>query len=242
MSTLHTFDYAHDGVALKGQLALPAGAGPHPAILVMHDARGLGDQPRNSARKLTQMGYAALAADMFGDGAYFPNPRAHGGEVVTRVMMNPALVRSRIIASFDSLKALPQVDSERIGTIGYCFGGHCVLELARSGADARAVVSFHGTLKTIAPAKPGYVKAKMLVLTGARDPYAPPEDVEALHKEMAAAGADCHVTSYSQAMHAFTDPTAETMIGVPGLKYDPLIDKLSWAQATAFLEALLKDA
>ena len=117
--------------------------------------------------------------------------------------------------------------------------GQCVLELARSGAAVQAVVSFHGLLTTQRPARSGEVKAKILALTGARDPYAPLEHVQAFQSELTAARADWQVTLYGEGWHAFTDPDVSKRTDTPGVGYDPLLDRLSWAQATAFLEATL---
>lgn len=237
MGGLGAFDYAHEGLALRGELATPAGPGPHPAVLVMHDAHGLGAVVRERAVRLADAGYVALATDMYGGGRLFTTAEDAGAPFL-ELQENPALLRGRALAGLAAMAALPQVDAARIGAIGFCFGGQCVLELARSGAEVRAVVSFHGLLKTRLPAQPGAVKAKLLVLTGAKDPYAPLEDVAGLQAEMIAAGADWQVTTYGEAWHAFTDPLAETK-GVPGVRYDPLVDKLSWTQATAFLEAVV---
>lgn len=237
MAGLNTFEYAHEGVALMGELATPPGPGPHPGVLVMHDAHGLGAVVRERAERLAQAGYVALAADMYGGGRLFTKSE-EAGPPFMELQENPALLRGRILAGLAALKSLPQVDGARIAAIGFCFGGQCVLELARCGAEVKGVVSFHGLLKTRLPAQPGAVKAKVLVLTGANDPYAPLEDVSGFQDEMMAAGADWQVTTYGEAWHAFTDPLAETK-GVPGLRYDPFVDKLSWAQTTAFLEAVL---
>ena len=239
MSDLHSIEYGHDGVALRGELATPTGPGPHPAVLVMHDARGLGALVRRRARDLAAAGYVALATDMYGGGKRFENA-LEAGELFAALQKEPERLRDRVLASFEALKVQPQVDGRRIGAIGFCFGGQCVLELARSGADAAAVVSFHGLLTTRFPAKRGAVKAKVLALTGAHDPYAPLEDVEAFRKEMAAAGADWHLTIYGEGWHAFTDPSAAEMTNVPGVRHDPLLETLSWVQATAFLDALVR--
>jgi dienelactone hydrolase len=126
------------------------------------------------------------------------------------------------------------VDAGRIGAIGYCFGGRCVLELARSGAPVRAVVSFHGVLSTRQPAEPGAVRPTVAVYTGALDPYAPPDHVRAFDDEMRAAGADHHLTVFANGYHAFTDPTPPTDVG-PGLRHDPLLAALSWTGATTLL-------
>jgi dienelactone hydrolase len=239
MSGLRTIDYAHEGHALEGLLAAPAGAGPHPAVMVMHDARGRGEQVRRRAALLAEQGYIALATDMYGGGADFENAR-EGGDLMLALHDEPERLRGRVLAGLEALKAQPGVDPDRIGAIGFCFGGQCVLELARSGADVKSVVSFHGLLTTALPAKPGEVKAKVLVLTGALDPYAPLEHVDGFQKEMGAAGAEWQVTVYSHGWHAFTDPNAAKMTNIPGVLYDPLLDKLSWASALAILDATLR--
>jgi dienelactone hydrolase len=239
MSELRTIDYSHGDVALRGLLATPEGPGPHPAVMVMNDARGQGEQVRIRARRLAEQGYVALATDMYGGGANFTDAQ-EGGALMLALHTQPELLRARVLAGFETLKAQPEADAGRIGAIGFCFGGQCVLELARSGADVKSVVSFHGLLTSELPAKPGAVKAKVLVLTGALDPYAPLEHVDGFRDEMGAAGADWQVTVYSRAYHAFTDPNAGEMTNIPGVRYDPFIDKLSWASALAMLDATLR--
>jgi dienelactone hydrolase len=152
----------------------------------------------------------------------------------------PERLRGRALAGLEALKARPEVDGARIGAIGFCFGGQCVLEVARSGADVKSVVSFHGLLTTDLPAKPGAVKAKVLVLTGARDPWAPWEHVERLREELVAAGADWQITLYGEGYHAFTDSHAAELADIPGLRYDSLLDKLSWNSALAMLDSTLR--
>ena len=239
MSQPTPYEYTHDGVRLVGQLSLPKGPGPHPAVLVMHNAHGLGPHTRERTALMAEAGYVALATDMYGDGAYLTEQAdlAHhfGG-----LQGEPAKLRNRVLAGFEALSALPQVDRSRIGAIGYCFGGQCVLELARSGADAKAVVSFHGLLTTALPARPGEVKAKVLVLTGAKDPWAPPQHVEGFKAEMTAARADWQLTVYGEGYHAFTDPHGAEIAGREGIVYDPLLEKLSWAQMMAFLDATVR--
>lgn len=237
MGELRAFDYEHDGVVLKGELALPGGPGPHPGVLVMHDAHGLNDLVRRRALALAELGYAALATDMYGGGKLFTG-QTEVGPVFQALQDDPQRLRGRVLAAFEALRARPEVNAARMGAIGFCFGGQCVLELARSGADARAVVSFHGLLHTAQPARPGAVKAKVLVLTGARDPYAPAAAVAALQNELTEAGADWQLTVYGEGWHAFTDPNPKKA-EVPGVRYDPLLERVSWAQATAFLEATL---
>jgi dienelactone hydrolase len=238
MSDLQSIEYEHAGVALRGELAVPAGPGPHPGLLVMHDARGIGPLVRRRCQELAAAGYVAFGTDMYGGGRRFQNAR-DAGDTFRILQENPQLLRDRVLAGFEVLKAQKTTNVKRIGALGFCFGGQCVLELARSGADVKAVISFHGLLRTQLPAKPGAVKAKVLALTGMLDPYAPAEDVQAFQKEMGEAGVDWHLTIYGQGWHAFTDPDAVEMSNVPGVKYDSLLEKLSWDQATAFIGALV---
>src|SRR5690606_26666587 len=128
---------------LHGELALPAGSGPHPGVLVVHNAFGLGWQPREVAARLAEEGYAALAVDMYGKGVYSEDS-AIVGEFVKPLWGNAGRLRARMAAWLDVLRTRPEVAPDRIAAIGYCFGGQCVLELARGGADVQAVASFHG--------------------------------------------------------------------------------------------------
>ena len=239
MSDLRTIEYEHDGVTLRGELAVPTGAGPHPALLVMHDAQGIGSLVRRRSQELAAQGYVAFAPDMYGGGRRFENAR-DAGVLLKALYEKPQRLRDRVLAGLEVLKNQSQTDTDRIGALGFCFGGQCVLELARSGADVKAVVSFHGLLKTPLPAEPGVVKAKVLALTGKQDPYAPAADVEGFQKEMEAAQVDWQLTLYGRGYHAFSEPEAVQMTNIPGIRYDPLLEKLSWSQATAFIDATLR--
>jgi dienelactone hydrolase len=236
MTALQPLAYSHEGVALIGQLALPAGDGPHPGVLVMSEARGLGAQARRRATMLAEQGYVALATDFYGGGARYENPQ-ESGPALFALRDDPVLMRGRAVTAFEALRARPKVDPNRIGAIGFCFGGECALGLARTGADVKAVVTFHGSpLTTPLPAQRGVVRARILVLTGAKDPYAPPEDVASLRHEMQRAGVDCEITVYDDGYHSFTDPSADGLITVPGVRYDAALDRLSWAAALALLD------
>lgn len=239
MSDLRTIEYEHDGVTLRGELAVPTGAGPHPALLVMHDAHGIGSLVRRRSQELAAQGYVAFAPDMYGGGRRFENAR-DAGVLLKELYEKPQRLRDRVLAGFEVLKGQSQTDASRIGALGFCFGGQCVLELARSGADVKAVVSFHGLLKTPLPAEPGVVKAQVLALTGKQDPYAPAADVEGFQKEMEAAQVDWQLTMYGRGYHAFSEPEAVQMTNIPGIRYDPLLAKLSWSQGTAFIEAAVE--
>jgi dienelactone hydrolase len=240
MTELHTITLQHESADLHGQLAMPSGPGPHPAVLVMHNALGLGHHMKDVARRLAAQGYIALASDMYGNGVVHKDSQGAGSSLVP-LMQAPGLLRGRITAWFAHMKTLPGVDANRTGAIGYCFGGQCVLELARSGADAKAVVNYHGLLTTAQKAVPGEVKAYVAAYTGAKDPYAPYDHVQALREELIAGGALWQITEFGEVYHAFTDPDA-AKTPLPGLGYDPLADKVSWAGTLALLESLVKGA
>jgi dienelactone hydrolase len=237
MTRSQTLKLEHAGAALEGFLAMPVGPGPHPAVMAMHDAHGLSDRMRGVARRLANAGYLALATDMYGGGLHHPVPEA-AGVAIAPLWNDPELLRQRVIAWLDLLRARPEADPDRIGAIGYCFGGQCVLELARSGADVKAVVSYHGILTTAKPAEPSTVKARIAVYTGAKDPYVPRQDVTAFRDEMIAAGARWQITEFGEAHHSFTDPGAGSS-GTPGVAYDRLADSISWAGTEAMLTELL---
>ena len=187
--------------------------------------------------RLAEAGYLALATDMLGGGRFYATPE-ETGVAVAPLFADPHLLRGRVTAWFDWLKARQEVDPARMGAIGYCFGGQCVLDLARSGADVKLVVSFHGLLQTALPAPPGGIKAEIAVYSGARDPFVPREVVTAFQDEMLAARARWQITVYGEAYHSFTDPDASAL-GLEGLAYDPLAEKLSWNATELLLEALL---
>lgn len=238
MSDLQPVELEHEGVALVGRIALPEGPGPHPGVLVMANAMGLGKQARESARRLAALGYVAIATDMYGDGAWFERSEDAGPKAAP-LFQDAELLRRRVVAWHDALKARTDVDAARTAAIGYCFGGKCVIELARTGADLRAVVSYHGILGTAAPATPGSIKAQVTVYTGSNDHYVPREQVDAFRAEMIAAGAEWHIMEFGNATHSFTDPNVSE-IPVAGLVYDPLADKVSWAGTVALLDAVVK--
>jgi dienelactone hydrolase len=240
MTGLQTIKFLQEGADLEGQLALPAGPGPHPAVMVMHNAFGLGPHMQEVAQRLAAEGYIALATDMYGGGKTHTTSEETAKSFMP-LLQTPGLLRRRIVAWHEHLKTLPGVDPARLGAIGYCFGGQCVLELARSGADTKAVVSYHGLLTTAQKAEPGAVKAYVAAYTGARDPYAPYDQVQALRDEMIAAGALWQITEFGEVYHAFTDREAGKQ-PVPGLAYNPLAEKISWAGTLALLDSLVRRA
>jgi dienelactone hydrolase len=171
-------------------------------------------------------------------GAELDGDPAKAGAYFAALQAQPDVLRDRLQAWHDAFISLPQVDAERTAAIGYCFGGFCVLELARGGADMKAVVSFHGLLTTQRPAQPGMIRGQVAAWSGGQDPFVPLEHVEAFRAEMAAAHVSTQITVFSRAAHGFTDQDAGAL-GRPGVAYDPLADKVSWAGALALLESAL---
>src|SRR5882672_9942031 len=233
-------DYRCGETSLRGYLALDENAaGKRPGVLVFHEGLGLGEFAMERARRLAGLGYVALAADMFGARRQATNLQ----EVATLVgglRADPETLRARGHAALATLSALPQVDAARCAAIGFCFGGSVVLELARGGADLKAVVSFHGVLATKTPAVSGKVKASVLVCTGADDPLAPPDQVRAFEDEMrAAAVRDWHLISYGNTVHGFTNPDADGSIMRAAL-YSEQADRRSWASMRSLLDEVFR--
>jgi dienelactone hydrolase len=233
-------DYICDDANLRGYLAWNEGGAEQPGVLVFHEGLGLGEFAMERARRLADLGYVAFAADMFGDRRQANNLQ----EVATLVgglRAEPEKLRSRGRAALSTLAALPQVDASRMAAIGFCFGGSVVLELAREGADLKAVVSFHGVLSTKLPAESGRVKASVLVLTGADDPLAPPDQVLAFEDEMrGAAVRDWQVVSYGNTLHGFTNPAADGTMLRTAL-YSAQADRRSWASMRSLFDEVLQD-
>jgi dienelactone hydrolase len=221
-------DYTAGGAALQGFIAWDdASAAKRPGILVVHEWWGHNEHARNAARRMAEAGYVGFALDMYGKGKVATHPD-DAMKFMTEATKDPAAVDARFNAALAELKKDPHVDPQRVGAIGYCFGGTMVLIQARQGADLDVVASFHGGLGGLAPVKPGAVKARVLVYTGAADPMVPSDQVEAFRKEMAAAGAKVEIVSYPGAKHGFTNPDAGSF-GMDALAYDAAADKASWA-------------
>jgi len=231
--------YRDDAVNCRGFVAYDDTAcGKRPGVLVFHEGLGLGEHIIERARRIAKLGYVALAADMFGERRQ-ARDLEDMRELVGDLRNDPMKLRARARAALATLALLPQVDAERLCAIGFCFGGSVVLELARDGADLKAVASFHGVLASKAPALPGKVKASVLVLTGANDPLAPPDHVAALENEMrAAAVRDWQIITYGNTSHAFTNPAADGSF-LSGTLYNEQSDRRSWAAMISVLEEVL---
>lgn len=237
---MQAISLVHGETTLLGQLAMPEGDGPRPVVLVFPSALGLGDHALNAARRLADAGYLALGVDMYGDGVYSGYEGAEEvGSHYETLLMSPQLLRDRALAWLERGRTLPHADPERIAAIGYCFGGLCVLELARTGADLKAVVSFHGILTTQLPAPAGSIKAEIVAYCGGKDPYAPVATIDSLRAELDAAGARYQITTFGNTEHSFTDPAADR-VGRPGISYDLAADRISWAGTAALLDTIMR--
>jgi len=210
--------------------------GPLPAVLISHDWSGRNEFAARKARRLAWHGYAAFALDMYGGGKQ-GNSVAENQALMSPFMADRAALAKRITAALTAVRGLPQVDAKRVAAMGFCFGGLCVLDLARSGADVRGVASFHGLLKPSGlAAKP--IKSKVLVMHGYDDPMAPPEEVLAFGKEFTSAGADWQLHAYGNTVHAFTNPAANNPAA--GTVYKAEADRRSWHSLIGFLEEVLR--
>jgi dienelactone hydrolase len=213
-----------------------------PGIVMVHEWWGITQHIHNEARNFAQQGYTAFIADMYGDAKTADNPK-DASALSGSVMKNPAVMESRFNAAREQLAKQASVDPQRIGAVGYCFGGAVVINEARAGADLAAVAGFHASLglNTPAPA-PGTVKAKILILNGADDPFAKREQYAALKKDFDAAKVDYRIVEYPGAVHAFTNPEATELgkkFNLP-LRYDAKADQEAKAEAAKFLAADLK--
>jgi dienelactone hydrolase len=230
-----TVEYRDGDTVLEGYLAWDdAVRGKRPAVVIVHQWKGLTDYEKKRAEMLAQLGYVAFAADIYGKGVRAANAQ-EAGKLAGQYKNDPPLLRRRAQAAVDFIRQHELVKPGQIVAIGYCFGGTTVLELARSGAEVRGVVSFHGGLGTSMPAGEGDIHCSVLVLHGADDPHAPAEEVAALQKELRASGADWQLILYGGAVHSFTDWNAGTDRS-RGAAYDEQADKRSWEAMKQFLD------
>lgn len=234
-------DYYADGVTLKGYIAYnDTIKEKRPGVLVVHEWWGNNDYSRMRANMLADLGYVALAIDMYGNGQVADNP-GDAGRLAGETMKNMEGMKARFTAALDLLKKNSSVDSLRIFAIGYCFGGGIVLNMASSGADLKGVVSFHAGLGSVLPAEKGKVKAKILVCNGAADKFNPKETIKNFKAGLDSAKAEYRFVNYPDALHAFTNPAA-TEIGkkfnMP-IAYNERADKKSWADMQMFFKKVL---
>ena len=231
-------DYTQGDTPLQGFLAWDdAAQEKRPGVLVIHEAWGENEHARNQALRLAKAGYVGFALDMYGNGkvaTHLDDAEAFMHEA----SKDAAVLRARFEAALKVLQAQPQVDPQKIGAVGYCFGGGVALDMARAGEPLAAVSTFHAAMPppTEGP-PPGKVKPRILINTGAADPLVPKAKVEAFAKALRDAGAKVSVIAYPNAKHSFTNPDANK-VGMEALKYDADADRKSWdATLKMFREA-----
>ncbi len=233
-------NYSANGVNMVGYIAYDSSkAGKLPGILVVPEWWGLNDYPKMRARKLAELGYFAMAVDMYGDGKVADNP-TDAGKMAGQFSKNLQMTKDRFDAALQKLKTYDRVDSDNIAAIGYCFGGGVVLNVARMGENLNGVVSFHGELLG-APAKKNLLKAKILVCQGGNDQFTL-KSVPEFKKQMDSIGADYTFKEYPNATHAFTNPGATATgekFNIP-IRYNTAADTASWNDMKDFFGKIFK--
>ena len=229
-------EYKQGEAVLEGYMSYDdTFTGKRPGILVVHEWKGLNNYAKMRADMLAKLGYVAFAADIYGKGIR-PQTVADAGALAGKYKADRPLLRARVNAALDVLKANPNVDPGKLAAIGYCFGGTSVLELARSGADVKGIVSFHGGLSSPTPQDAQNIKAKVLALHGAADPFVKADEVAAFEKEMKDANVNYRLIKYPGAMHGFTNPDNKNV--PPGVLYNEAADKASWKEMKEFFKEI----
>lgn len=232
-----TVEYKDGSAVLEGYLAYDDSIrGKRPGILVIHEWTGVGDYVMHRVKQLAETGYVAFAADIYGKGIR-PKNREEAARQSGIYRSDRALLRSRAKAGLDILRKHPLVETSSTAVIGYCFGGGAALELARSGADIKGAVSFHGNLDTPNPEDARNIKGKILVLHGADDPGITLDQVGTFQKEMRDAGVDWYMSTYGNAVHSFTNPASGDDPS-KGAAYNREADMRSWREMISFFDEI----
>ncbi|MFJ3141305.1 dienelactone hydrolase family protein [Streptomyces halstedii] len=230
--TTHTVEYPADGLTMVGHLALPAGVGPRPAVLIGPEGTGLNDYQRRRADALAELGYVALAFDLHG-GRWFADPQDMLARV-TPLLADPDRMRGIGHAALDVLRAEPRTDPDRIAAIGYGTGGAIALELGRDGVDLRAI----GTVNALTTGRPGEaarIRCPVWAGVGSEDPIMPAAQRDAFADEMRAAGVDWRLVVYGGALHAFHHPPVDQTV-LPGVGHHPRHARRAWRDVVALLD------
>ncbi len=236
MPSVRDFEYQSGDLVMRGRLAVPDGDGPFPAVLIAHEANGLDEFQRQRAEHYCDLGYVALALDYHGGGKVFTQSEAPEMMQQLEVLgSDPDEIRRRGQAGLDALLSQPTVDPAKVAAVGYCFGETVAMELARTGADLKAVVGFHPGLNILRPGESRHIRGKVLMCIGADDPVVSAEQRAAFEEEMRSAGVDWRMHLYGGVQHSFTHPNSGTY-GLPGLKYDERAAARSWRAMTDVLE------
>jgi len=233
--------YMAEGIALKGFVVYDESLlGKRPAILVVHEWWGLNEYLKNRARQLAELGYIAMAVDIYGGGMAASNPQ-QAQELASPFYKNPQLAKIRLDAALSKISEFEQTDPSKIAAIGYCFGGSVVLNCAKLGANLKGVVSFHGGLAGV-PVNKDLLKAKILVCHGAADKFVSENDIANFKQSLDSINADYTFKVYANATHAFTNPDATKtgkQFNMP-IEYNEAADKASWKDMQNFLTNLFE--
>lgn len=234
-----TVAYDHDGKKMQGYLAYDdAKKGQRPAILVVHEWWGLNDYTKSRTRQLAEMGYVAFAADMYGDGKTTRDPK-EAQAWSSAVSSQPGMLAARSKAGLDVMRKEKVTDVERMAAIGFCFGGSTVLQLAYAGVPLKGVVTFHGGLVVPDEQQARKIRSPIVILHGAEDTFVKPETIDGMRKALDAAKVDWFMVTYAQAVHAFTNPDADSF-KIPGIGYNEKAAKRSWDEMARFFQVQLK--
>jgi dienelactone hydrolase len=231
-------EYTSAGVVCEGVHVVDAAkSGARASVLVVHQWTGITNHEKDRAHRLADLGYNVFVADIYGKGVR-PQPPAAGQEA-GKYKKDRKLLRTRLNDALDVLKKMPETDAGKLGAIGFCFGGTSVVELARSGAPMKGVVSFHGGLDSPTPADGRNIKGEVLACHGADDPFVPAADLKAFEAELTGAGVKYQLIKYPGAVHAFTQKAAGND-NSKGAAYNEAADKASWITMTEFFARVLK--
>jgi len=232
-------EYEHDGTTLTGYLVWDDTVeGKSPGILVAHEWWGLNDYVKRRTRDLAKLGYVAFALDMYGSG----KSTEHGDEAgawMGQITENIDSWQERAMRGLEILREQPQVDADRIGAVGYCFGGATVMQMAYAGAELSGVVSFHGSLPIPDEEQIGSIRAPILAANGAADEFVPPKRIQAFQDALRGTGTDWHMVIYGGARHGFTNPDA-AQYGVDNIEYNEQAAQRSRAHMERFFEEVFQ--
>ncbi|NGX50832.1 MAG: Carboxymethylenebutenolidase [Chlamydiae bacterium] len=232
-------EYEHAGATLEAFVAYDESKGKRPGILVFHAWGGRDDFAVEKAKWLCSLGYVGCAVDIFGKGVLGESIEENA-KLIEPFIKDRRHLRDRIDVALKTVQQLPMVDGENIGGVGFCFGGLCALDLARSGAPVKGVVSLHGKLNAPEDLKNETIQAKVLVLHGHDDPAVPPEMVRALETEMTECNVDWQLHAYGGTMHAFTNPAANNPS--KGTLYSKTAERRSLQATENFLHEIFYQA
>jgi dienelactone hydrolase len=225
--------YRHDEMDFEALLVAEAGAAPRPGVILFPTIMGRSDLELGFARRLAALGYAAIVADLYGV-ENIGRSREECRELMNALRADRPRLQGRLVKVLETIRGQAEVDAEKVAAIGYCFGGLCALDLARTGADVRGVASFHGLFAPPGNLDGTPIRAKVIAFHGWDDPMVTPADVEALGRELSEAGADWQIHAFGGTMHGFTNPAANAPES--GLAYNEVAEARSWRSLEAFLE------